>query len=47
MGFEILPKYCDVIIKRWQEFTGKEAKLNKTGEKYNDLLRLNGDLTDA
>ena len=22
---ELDPKYCDVIVKRWQEFTGKIA----------------------
>ena len=24
---ELDPKYCDVIVKRWEEFTGKTAKL--------------------
>jgi DNA modification methylase len=24
-GMEIDPHYCDVIVKRWEEFTGKEA----------------------
>ena len=24
---EIDPKYCDVIVKRWEEFTGGKAKL--------------------
>jgi site-specific DNA-methyltransferase (adenine-specific) len=24
---EIDPKYCDVIVKRWEEFTGKTAEL--------------------
>lgn len=24
---ELDPKYCDVIVKRWQDFTGKEAHL--------------------
>jgi len=24
-GMEIDPKYCDVIVKRWEEFTGKTA----------------------
>lgn len=33
---ELDPKYCDVIIERWQNFTGKEA-LNEAGQKYNDL----------
>lgn len=26
-GIEISPHYCDVIIKRWEEFTGKKASL--------------------
>jgi len=34
---ELDPKYCDVIIKRWQDFTGKQAILESTGETYNSL----------
>ena len=26
-GMEIDPHYCDVIIKRWEDFTGEKAKL--------------------
>ena len=26
-GLEIDPRYCDVIIQRWQTFTGKQATL--------------------
>ena len=26
-GMEISPQYCDVIVKRWEEFTGKTATL--------------------
>ena len=26
-GLEYDPKYCDVIVKRWEDFTGKKAKL--------------------
>lgn len=26
---ELDPKYCDVIVKRWETLTGKKAKLNK------------------
>lgn len=26
-SLELDPKYCDVIIKRWEEFTGKKAEL--------------------
>lgn len=33
---ELDPKYCDVIINRWQTLTGKEAVLESTGEKFND-----------
>ena len=33
---ELDPKYCDVIIKRWQDFTGKEA-VHEDGRKFNDL----------
>ena len=24
-GMEIDPHYCDVIVKRWEEYTGKKA----------------------
>ena len=26
-GMELDPHYCDVIVKRWEDFTGKKAKL--------------------
>ena len=29
---ELDPKYCDVIIKRWQDFTGEQAKLEGSGQ---------------
>jgi DNA modification methylase len=31
---ELDPKYCDVIIKRWQDFTGKKAAHAETGEAF-------------
>jgi DNA modification methylase len=31
---ELEAKYCDVIIQRWQQFTGKEALHEKTGETF-------------
>ena len=34
---ELDPKYCDVIINRWQTLTGKDAILESTGGKFNDL----------
>ena len=35
---ELDPKYCDVIINRWQQYTGKEAVLESTGETYNSKI---------
>ena len=37
-GMELDPKYCDVIIKRWQQYTGKEAVLESTGETFNSKI---------
>ena len=34
---EFDPKFCDVIIKRWQDFTGKEATLESTGETFEKI----------
>jgi len=34
---ELDPKYCDVIIQRWQEFTGKDAIHEELGKTYNEL----------
>ena len=34
---ELDPKYCDVIIKRWQEFTGKQATLESSGETFEEV----------
>lgn len=37
---EIAPNYCDVIIKRWQNFSGKEAVLESNGKKFNEFSTL-------
>ena len=34
---ELDPKYCDVIIKRWQDFTGQQATLEATGQTYDEM----------
>ena len=31
---ELDPRYCDVIVQRWQQFTGKTATLEATGEAF-------------
>ncbi len=34
---EFDPKYCDVIVRRWQEFTGREAVLEGDGRTFDGL----------
>ena len=34
---ELDTKYCDVIIQRWQNYTGKEATLESTGQSYMEM----------
>jgi DNA modification methylase len=31
---ELDPKYCDVIVTRWQEFTGKQAQHGENGRAF-------------
>lgn len=33
---ELDPKYCDVIVKRWQDYTGKKAVHADTGEAFDE-----------
>lgn len=34
---ELDPKYCDVIIKRWQDYTGKKATHEQTGKTFDEI----------
>jgi len=36
---ELDPKYVDVIVKRWQEFTGKQATRQADGARFVDLMK--------
>ncbi|NKD87742.1 site-specific DNA-methyltransferase [Haematospirillum sp. 15-248] len=36
-AMEIDPRYCDVIIERWQSFTGAKAKLETDGRSFEDV----------
>jgi DNA modification methylase len=38
---ELDPKYCDVIITRWQEFTGQAATLEGSAQTYAEVM-ING-----
>lgn len=31
---ELDPRYCDVIVKRWQDFTGQQAALERTNQTF-------------
>ena len=34
---ELEPKYCDVIVKRWEDFTGKKAMLVTANEELSEI----------
>jgi DNA modification methylase len=36
---EIDPKYVDVIVRRWQEYTGEEATLDGDGRTFDEIAR--------
>lgn len=43
-GMELDEKYCDVVIKRWEGYTGKKAVLELTNQTYEELkAERNGD----
>jgi hypothetical protein len=37
---EIDPTFCDLIIKRWQDYTGKRATHGLTGVEFDDLSQV-------
>ena len=34
---EMQPRYCDVIVKRWQDYTGQQAVLEATGQSFDEV----------
>jgi DNA modification methylase len=34
---ELDPKYADVIVRRWQEYTGKQAVLDGDGRSFEEI----------
>jgi DNA modification methylase len=39
LTMELDPKYCDVIIKRWQDYTGKNAINSVCGREFKALQK--------
>jgi DNA modification methylase len=39
-AIEIDPAYCDLIAKRWQDYTGKRATHGRTGVEFDDLSQV-------
>ena len=39
---ELDPKYVDVIVRRWQDFTGKTAVLEASGQSFDDVKSEDG-----
>ncbi|MDH3663946.1 MAG: site-specific DNA-methyltransferase, partial [Alphaproteobacteria bacterium] len=44
---ELDPKYCDVIVQRWQEFAGGKAALADDGRSFDDVDRSREEKADA
>ena len=40
-AMELSPNYVDVAVRRWQQFTGKRAVLEATGEPFPDAAAVN------
>ena len=41
-GLELDPLYCDVIVRRWQTYTGGHARLAATGEVFDCVAAARG-----
>ncbi len=42
-AMELSPNYVDVAVRRWQNFTGKRATLESTGEQFPDTATVNAE----
>src|SRR5690625_1246614 len=36
-AMELAPEYTDIAVKRWQDFTGKQATLEADGRTFNEV----------
>ena len=39
LGLELAPEYVDVIIRRWQDFTGEKATLESDGQTFDEIAQ--------
>ena len=46
VGVELNPSYVDVIIRRWQNFTGKDAVLAGTNQTFRELENVSHEASD-
>jgi len=37
---ELSPHYCDVIVRRWQDFTGQKATLESSGKTFDEVANV-------
>lgn len=44
---ELDPKFVDVIVKRWENFTGKQATLGSTGQTFAEVAAERDGVTAA
>ena len=40
-GIELDPRYVDLVVRRWQGFTGQSAVLESTGQNFNEIEQEN------
>jgi DNA modification methylase len=45
LSIELDPKFCDVIIRRWENFTGKEA-INENGQTFRTISQMRASSND-
>ena len=38
-GIELDPKYCDVVVQRWQGLAGKKATLDGDGRSFDEIAQ--------
>lgn len=37
LGIELEPRYCDIIVQRWEALTGKKARMDGSGKTFAEI----------